>query len=74
MDQVTASNVLSIWSGLTSFAPLVGAYLSDTYLGRFKTIAYAQFGSLLVRLTRFKTLYKRIDALDFAYLFKDHGT
>ncbi|CAA3024807.1 NRT1 PTR FAMILY [Olea europaea subsp. europaea] len=51
MDQVTASNVLSIWSGLTSFAPLVGAYLSDTYLGRFKTIAYAQFGSLLGMMT-----------------------
>lgn len=51
MDQVTASNVTSIWSGVTNFAPLVGAYLSDTYLGRFKTIAYAQFGSLLGMMT-----------------------
>ncbi|KAL2546804.1 Protein NRT1/PTR FAMILY 2.13 [Forsythia ovata] len=51
MDQVMASNVLSIWSGVTNFAPLVGAYLSDSYLGRFKTIAYASFGSLMGMLT-----------------------
>ncbi|KAL2519454.1 Protein NRT1/PTR FAMILY 2.13 [Abeliophyllum distichum] len=51
MDQVMASNVLSIWSGITNFAPLVGAYLSDSYLGRFKTIAYASFGSLMGMLT-----------------------
>lgn len=45
MDQVLASNVLNIWSGITNFAPLIGAYISDAHFGRFRTIAYATFSS-----------------------------
>lgn len=48
MDQVSASNIINIWSGLTNFGPLLGAFISDTYVGRFKTIAFASFASLLV--------------------------
>lgn len=48
MDQVMASNVLSIWSGITNFAPLIGAYISDAHLGRFTTIAFSTFSSFLV--------------------------
>ncbi|GAV60381.1 PTR2 domain-containing protein, partial [Cephalotus follicularis] len=47
MDLVFASNVLNIWSGVTNFAPLVGAFISDTYTGRFATIAFGSFASLL---------------------------
>ncbi|OMO51662.1 Proton-dependent oligopeptide transporter family [Corchorus capsularis] len=47
MDQVAASNVLNIWNGVTNFAPLVGAFISDAYVGRFKTILVASFASLL---------------------------
>ncbi|OMO51660.1 Proton-dependent oligopeptide transporter family [Corchorus capsularis] len=47
MDQVSASNVLNIWHGITNFAPLVGAFISDAYAGRFKTILVASFASLL---------------------------
>ncbi|CDP00275.1 unnamed protein product [Coffea canephora] len=47
MDQVSASNVINIWSGATSFLPLVGAYLCDAYIGRFLTIAFASFFVLL---------------------------
>ncbi|XWS34938.1 hypothetical protein CRYUN_Cryun21dG0080500 [Craigia yunnanensis] len=47
MDQVSASNVLNIWSGITNFAPLVGAFISDAYAGRFRTIAVASFASFL---------------------------
>ena len=50
MDQVSASNVINIWSGATSFLPLVGAYLCDAYIGRFLTIAFASFSVLLVRV------------------------
>ncbi|OVA00321.1 Proton-dependent oligopeptide transporter family [Macleaya cordata] len=45
MDQVFATNVINIWSGTTNFAPLIGAFISDAYLGRFKTLAYASFMS-----------------------------
>ncbi|OVA09087.1 Proton-dependent oligopeptide transporter family [Macleaya cordata] len=47
MDQVFATNVVNIWSGTTNFAPLVGAFISDAYLGKFRTLAYASIASLL---------------------------
>ncbi|KAL1550972.1 protein NRT1/ PTR FAMILY 2.13 [Salvia divinorum] len=47
MEQVMASNVLNIWMGVTNFAPLVGAYISDAHLGRFTTIAYATFSAFM---------------------------
>ncbi|MED6155612.1 hypothetical protein PIB30_006785 [Stylosanthes scabra] len=47
LDQVTASNILNIWFGLTSFGPLLGAFISDALLGRFRTIAFASFAALL---------------------------
>jgi dipeptide/tripeptide permease len=53
LDQVHASNILNIWSGLTNFAPLLGAFVSDTYAGRFRTIAFASFFSLAVCIINF---------------------
>ncbi|MBA0781898.1 hypothetical protein Gotri_002779 [Gossypium trilobum] len=49
MDQVSASNVLNIWSGVSNFAPLIGAFISDAYVGRFATIAVASVASFLLR-------------------------
>ncbi|EXB63800.1 Nitrate transporter 1.7 [Morus notabilis] len=46
MDQVSASNIMNIWSGVNNFAPLVGAFISDAYAGRFWTIGFASFASL----------------------------
>lgn len=60
MEQVMASNVLSIWSGVTNFATLIGAYISDAHLGRFTTIAYATFSSFLVRISIYISLFKLI--------------
>ncbi|PPD94126.1 hypothetical protein GOBAR_DD08831 [Gossypium barbadense] len=51
MDQVSASNVLNIWSGVSNFAPLIGAFISDAYVGRFATIAVASVASFLGMLT-----------------------
>ncbi|CAI8587800.1 unnamed protein product [Vicia faba] len=47
LDQVHASNILNMWSGITNFAPLLGAFISDTYTGRFKAIAFGSFFSFL---------------------------
>lgn len=49
MDQVQAANVINIWSGLCNLVPLIGAFISDAYAGRFRTIAVGSFASLLVR-------------------------
>ncbi|KAF8040550.1 hypothetical protein BT93_B2699 [Corymbia citriodora subsp. variegata] len=59
MDQVAASNVINIWMGITNFAPLVGAFISDAYAGRFRTIAIASFASFLGMLTMTLTAWLR---------------
>lgn len=45
---VKGQNVLFMWVAATNFMPLVGAFLSDSYLGRFLTIAIASLSSFLV--------------------------
>ncbi|KAJ4840240.1 hypothetical protein Tsubulata_033899 [Turnera subulata] len=47
MEQASAANILNIWQGVTNFAPLLGAFICDTYVGRFKTIAFASCSSFL---------------------------
>jgi dipeptide/tripeptide permease len=51
MDQVSASNIVYIWSGVSNFAPLVGAFISDAYVGKFRTIAFSSFALFLVYIT-----------------------
>ncbi|CAN8288228.1 unnamed protein product [Cochlearia groenlandica] len=41
------TNVLFMWSAATNFTPLLGAFLSDSYFGRFLTIAIASLSSFL---------------------------
>jgi len=45
---VKGQTVLFMWVAATNFMPLVGAFLSDSYLGRFLTIVIASLSSLLV--------------------------
>lgn len=51
LDQVSASNVLSIWSSVTSFLPLAGAFICDAYAGRFLTLSVSTIFSFLGMLT-----------------------
>ncbi|XP_077211843.1 protein NRT1/ PTR FAMILY 2.13-like [Tasmannia lanceolata] len=51
LKQVSATNVVNIWSGTTNFAPLLGAFISDTYLGRFRTLVFASLASFLGMVT-----------------------
>jgi dipeptide/tripeptide permease len=48
VGQLTAANITNIFYGTLNFAPLLGAFISDAYLGRFRTLAYGSFFSLLV--------------------------
>lgn len=45
-DNVTASNNVTNWSGTCYITPLIGAFLADSYLGRYCTIA--TFSSIYV--------------------------
>ncbi|XP_059458346.1 protein NRT1/ PTR FAMILY 1.2-like [Corylus avellana] len=45
LAQVT--NLLFFWSAASNFMPVLGAFLSDSYLGRFQAIAYGSIASFL---------------------------
>ncbi|KAF5746618.1 putative nitrate transporter [Tripterygium wilfordii] len=51
MNQAPAANLINIWMGVTNFTPLLGAFISDALIGKFKTIAFASFASLLGLIT-----------------------
>ncbi|KAJ9554249.1 hypothetical protein OSB04_018294 [Centaurea solstitialis] len=61
MTQVSSSYLINIWSGVGSFTPLLGAYISDAYVGKFRVIAFSSFASLLGMITM--TLIVAIPAL-----------
>ncbi|KAI3512607.1 hypothetical protein L1887_19923 [Cichorium endivia] len=44
---VLGTNILLIWSAATNLLPIVGAFLSDSYLGRFRTIFFGSIFSLV---------------------------
>ncbi|KAI3842049.1 hypothetical protein MKW92_005697, partial [Papaver armeniacum] len=39
----TAAININVWSAVVWVLPLVGAFVSDTYLGRFQTIKISSF-------------------------------
>ncbi|XP_042497926.1 protein NRT1/ PTR FAMILY 2.13-like [Macadamia integrifolia] len=47
LDQASAINIINIWSGTIYFSPLLGAFICDAYLGRFRTLAFASVASFL---------------------------
>lgn len=51
MEQANSANLLNMWSGVNNFAPLIGAFISDAYAGKFWVIAFSSFASLLGMVT-----------------------
>jgi dipeptide/tripeptide permease len=48
MRSVDAATLLNGLNGTTSLAPIIGAFLSDAYLGRYLALAIASIASLIV--------------------------
>lgn len=48
MKRITAVYFVQVYSGSTNFATLIGAFLSDTYFGRYNILAFATISSFLV--------------------------
>lgn len=48
LKSVAAATLLNVFNGTTNLTPLLGAFLSDTYLGRYVTLGFASVSSLLV--------------------------
>ncbi|XP_041029119.1 protein NRT1/ PTR FAMILY 2.11-like isoform X1 [Juglans microcarpa x Juglans regia] len=55
MKSITAATMINVFNGTTNFSTLVGAFLCDTYFGRYKTLGFATvasfMGLLLIQLT-----------------------
>lgn len=48
MKSITATTLVNVFNGTTNFATLPGAFLCDTYFGRYKTLGFASISSFLV--------------------------
>ncbi|KAM3337791.1 hypothetical protein P3S68_032116 [Capsicum galapagoense] len=47
MDMTTGSNIIYIWSAVTNIAPVVGAFMADSFVGRFQTIGLGSVVTLV---------------------------
>ncbi|RVW91176.1 Protein NRT1/ PTR family 2.11 [Vitis vinifera] len=48
MKSITATTFVNVFNGSTNFATLIGAFLCDTYFGRYTTLGFASISSFLV--------------------------
>ncbi|XP_073119370.1 protein NRT1/ PTR FAMILY 2.11-like [Henckelia pumila] len=47
MSRISATTLLNVFNGTTNFCTLIGAYASDTYFGRYKTLGFGSVASFL---------------------------
>ncbi|TYH96684.1 hypothetical protein ES332_A12G194800v1 [Gossypium tomentosum] len=47
LKSITAATMINVFNGTTNFGTLVGAFLCDTYFGRYKTLGFATAASFL---------------------------
>lgn len=50
MEAAAASVLLGLWSAVSNGLAILGAFISDSYLGRFRAVAIGTISSLLVSL------------------------
>lgn len=65
MKSITATTLVNIFNGTTNLATLLGAYLCDTYFGRYKTLGFASIASFVVRFKSYQGSSVKIEPETF---------
>ncbi|XP_009369361.2 protein NRT1/ PTR FAMILY 2.9 [Pyrus x bretschneideri] len=61
MKRITAATLVTIFNGTTNFATLLGAFASDTYFGRYKTLGFSSIASFMgLLLIDFTAVFKNL--------------
>lgn len=47
LENIAATNIINIFNGSTNFATLIGAFSSDAFFGRYKTLSFCTVASFL---------------------------
>lgn len=47
MKSITATTLVNVFNGSANFATVIGAFLSDTYYGRYNTLAFSSVSSFM---------------------------
>lgn len=47
LKSITAANIINIFNGTTNFSTLLGAFICDTFFGRYKTLGFATIASFM---------------------------
>ncbi|XP_068651967.1 protein NRT1/ PTR FAMILY 1.2-like isoform X2 [Aristolochia californica] len=55
MTNAEGARVLFVWSATSNFLPILGSFLSDSYMGRYRVIAFGSIISLLGMISLWST-------------------
>lgn len=51
LETASAANAIFLWQAASNFTPIIGAYLADSYVGRYRMIGFGCIVSLLVNFS-----------------------
>ncbi|GAB2248934.1 hypothetical protein Droror1_Dr00012293 [Drosera rotundifolia] len=72
MDSITATTIVNLLNGSTNLATLPGAFLTDTFFGRFKILSVASIASFLGMFML--TLTAAVPGLHPPHCIEEHST
>ncbi|KAJ8450479.1 hypothetical protein Cgig2_002164 [Carnegiea gigantea] len=69
LEMATGANIIFFWSAATNFTPILGAFLADTFAGRFRMIGFGSILSLMVHSITYTTIIDVFHSLGMTLLW-----